>query len=94
MGATAPFSEGQLWYYNKHMKTHESKIAGAVVSAALMITLFMVYPFALNLIGDLPFAVRFGFSGFYIALAAGVLYQLIMRIREIKGGEEDDLDNY
>ena len=76
------------------MRTHEKKIAGAVFAAVLMITLFLAYPFILSLIDDLPAVIRYGFSAFYIRLAAGTLYQLIMRIKEIKGGEEDDLDNY
>ena len=76
------------------MRTHEKKIAGAVFAAVLMITLFLAYPFILSLIDDLPAVIRYGFSAFYILLAAGTLYQLTMRIKEIKGGEEDDLDNY
>ena len=76
------------------MKSHGEKIFEAAVSAALIITLLLFYPAVLSLIEKLPFGLTFIFSAVYILLAAGVLYQLIMRIREIRGGEEDDLDNY
>ena len=76
------------------MNTHGRKITGAVISAALMIALFLTYPVILSLIDDLPPVITYLFSTFYILLAAGTLYMLIERIREIKGGEEDDLDNY
>ena len=29
-----------------------------------------------------------------VALGAGMVYMLVTRIREIRSGEEDDLDNY
>ncbi len=76
------------------MRSHGEKILGAAVSAALIIALLLFFPIALSLVEELPFGLTFIFSAVYILLAAGVLYQLIMRIREITGGEEDDLDNY
>ena len=76
------------------MSTHGKKIAGAVICAAFTVALFLSYPFILSLIEELPDLIRYFLSAVYILMAAGTVYVLIERIREIKGGEEDDLDNY
>lgn len=76
------------------MNRHNQKIAGAAVSAVLFAMLFFGYFLLMVWIDDIPLYIRIVFGLFYLALCAGVLKALYSRITEIKGGEEDDLDNY
>ena len=73
---------------------HNQKIAGAVVSALLFLMLFFGYFLIAVLTEDIPPVLRIVMGLFYLGLCAGLLIALYRRIKEIEGGEEDDLDNY
>jgi len=61
------------------------------VSISLGMAIFMANLF---ISGAIPVAFVLIYSGIYIIAAVCVIAALISRIKEIKGGEENDLGNY
>ncbi|MBR3310552.1 MAG: hypothetical protein IKG15_01880 [Solobacterium sp.] len=76
------------------MHNHTEKISGAVLSVAFILFFIIGYIVLVNVFDDIPVWYRLIFTALPAAMGAGLLQSLYDRINEIKGGEEDDLDNY
>ena len=75
------------------MKKHGKKMIAPIVITVLVILYFIAYfGFLIYLIDNIVLKLL---SGIIPALLAAVMiYVCIQRIKEIKGGEEDDLSQY
>ena len=75
------------------MSQHGKKM----VAPILITIIFLLYLFAYVALiviaaADTPLVILFGIP--VLLLGIGMVYVLYTRIREIRSGEEDDLDNY
>ena len=75
------------------MKDHRNKMAAPIVITILFLAYVIAYGVLLMMAGE--------WNAWFLLLAvpvamlgAGMIIALIARIREIRSGEEDDLDNY
>ena len=77
----------------QEMKKHGKKMIAPIVITVLVILYFIAYfGFLIYLIDNIVLKLL---SGIIPALLAAVMiYVCIQRIKEIKGGEEDDLSQY
>ena len=73
-------------------KYRESVLASGVIVAILLALATLVL--ILSHRGVLPIALVYVFAGLILLLMVGVVIALISRIREIRGGEENDLGQY
>ena len=71
---------------------HKKKIVGAVVSALAVILYYLIYFCALIYVLD--GALRYLLGIVPAVIIVLLVYVLVERIREIQGGEEDDLSQY
>ena len=77
------------------MKNHKNQITAAVVISVLFVLFCAVYAaLYFTILPELPVFVRVCLGGIMIALAISMLVILRNRIREIRKGETDDLNNY
>lgn len=75
------------------MDNHEKKMIAPIIITILVIVYYIIY-FAV-IISVLPIAFLKIIFGIIPALLSGVMiYVCLQRIKEIKGGEEDDLSKY
>lgn len=75
------------------MKKYINKIIAPIIISLLMIVYVVFYfTFLIYTIQFLYLKILFGIIP--IALIGAMVYTLIQRIKEIKGGEEDDLSKY
>ena len=82
-----------LRYNINNMKKYINKIIAPIIISLLMIV-YVVFYFTF-LIYTIPFLyLKILFGIIPIALIGAMVYTLIQRIKEIKGGEEDDLSKY
>ena len=72
---------------------HRKKMAAPVIITILFLAILAGYGTVYFMI-DLPIAVQLLLASLLVALAVAMVYILVGRIKEIKGGEEDDLSNY
>ena len=75
------------------MNKHGKKIAGAVISAGVIILYYVIFFGIIMSEVENP-VVRILLGAGPALIAAALIYVLIQRIKEIKGGEEDDLGKY
>lgn len=81
-------------YYNK-----SEKIIGAILSS-IILSLFFVFMIALFIYlqntetDKLPWLLFLFFIIIFSLPIIGIIYNLIIRIKEIKGGEEDEASKY
>ena len=75
------------------MNKHGKKIAGAVISAGVII-LYYVFFFGIIMSEVESPVVKILLGAGPALIAAALIFVLIQRIKEIKGGEEDDLGKY
>ncbi len=76
---------------------HRKKTLGSVIGAAGMILLLFIFGILIwwgNAEDPLPFPVFVIFIGIPVVIGIFVLIVLVQRIREIKGGEEDEASKY
>ena len=71
---------------------HSKKMVAPIVVTVLMIIYYVVYFGFLITVVDGIFKILLGIIP--LAFAGVMIYVCIERIREIKGGEEDDLSKY
>ena len=64
-----------------------------IIITVIVVLLCIAYA-AMYLMLDLPIFIRIGYPVAVLLIACAMIFVLRDRIREIKGGEEDDLDNY
>ena len=82
-----------LRYNISNMKKYINKIISPIIISLLMIVYVVFYfTFLIYTIQFLYLKILFGIIP--IALIGAMVYTLIQRIKEIKGGEEDDLSKY
>lgn len=80
-------------YNISNMKKYINKIIAPIIISLLMIVYVAFYfTFLIYTIPFLYLKILFGIIP--IALIGAMVYTLIQRIKEIKGGEEDDLSKY
>lgn len=80
-------------YNISNMKKYINKIIAPIIISLLMIV-YVAFYFTI-LINTIPFLfLKILFGIIPIALIGAMVYVLIQRIKEIKGGEEDDLSKY
>lgn len=89
--------EGTRFMNAEKTDIHKKKTRGAVIGAAIMIV-FMAALIAFMLWGNTQDPLPLGFLVFFIGIPAIVIVCIIValigRIREIKGGEEDEASKY
>ncbi len=76
-------------------KNHGKKILGAILAGGFIcvyILLIVLLVFTVFDESNRPAVIIFG--GVLLSIIAAIVYQIIARIKEIKGGEEDDLSKY
>lgn len=73
-------------------KYRESVLASAVIVVVLLALAALLL--ILSLRGVLPVALVYVFAGLILLLMVGVVFALISRLRELRGGEENDLSQY
>ena len=75
------------------MEHHRKKMVAPVIITILFLAILAGYGIVYFMIG-LPIWAQLLLATILAALAVAMIYVLVGRIREIKGGEEDDLSNY
>ena len=75
------------------MNKHGKKIAGAVISAGAIILYYVIFFGIIMSEVERP-VVKILLGAGPALIAAALIFVLIQRIKEIKGGEEDDLGKY
>ena len=75
------------------MKDHKSKKAGAIGSAAAVL-IYYAFFFGIIAMSDEPKAIKILLGIVPAVLIFAVIYVCNQRIKEIEGGEEDDLSKY
>lgn len=75
------------------MSPHGKKmLAPVIVTILFLLYLFIYGAVLLQDFADEPLIILFAIP--LVLLGIGMVYMLFARIREIRSGEEDDLDNY
>ena len=75
------------------MTPHGKKMLAPIIITAVFLLYLVVYGALVIMAAlEVPLVILFGIP--LVLLGAGMVYTLITRIREIRSGEEDDLDNY
>ena len=75
------------------MNNHSKKKIAPIVITVLFVAYLLIYiVFLMNAVSFHPAIALLALP--LLALAAGMVYILYTRIKEIDGGEEDDLSNY
>ena len=75
------------------MTEHGRKmIAPILITIVFLLYLFAYVALIVMAAADTPLVILFGIP--VLLLGIGMVYVLYTRIREIRSGEEDDLDNY
>ena len=75
------------------MKLHTKKLIAPVVVTVIMLAFLAAY-IALCAMFIMPVAVKIVGIGILIALAGVSIYVFVERVKEVKGGEEDDIGKY
>ena len=73
---------------------HAKKMVAPIIITVIVILFLAAYGLIYFAIDELPIWVKLLVGLFAFSFAIGMIIVLIKRINEIKGGEEDDLDNY
>ncbi len=76
------------------MDQHRKKMVAPIVIAAVFAAWCIGYACLLFAVFPLPPGIKLVGGGVLLALAGAMLVVLRGRLREIKGGETDDLGNY
>jgi archaellum biogenesis protein FlaJ (TadC family) len=75
------------------MSQHGKKmLAPILITIVFLLYLFVYVALIVMAAADTPLVILFGIP--VLLLGIGMVYVLHTRIREIRSGEEDDLDNY
>ena len=75
------------------MDNHKKKMIAPVIVTILFLLICAAYGL-LYIVTEVPVFIRVFVVVVIIALAIAMIVTLFARIKEIKGGEEDDLNNY
>ena len=77
-----------------YLKKHTKKLIAPIIITVLVVCYFVFYISVGLFITDVPSIVKILMLIIPIGLAILSVYMLIERIREIKGGEYDDIGKY
>ena len=77
-----------------YLKKYTKKLIAPIIITVLVVCYFVFYISVGLFITDVPSIVKILMLVIPISLAILSVYMLIERIREIKGGEEDDIGKY
>lgn len=72
----------------------KGKLVAPIVITALVCLWLLFYLLMIALVPGVPFAFKAVGGLITLALGSVAVYNLLERIKEIRSGEEDDLDNY
>lgn len=89
-------SDAVLWYheaYREALKMHGRKMIAPVVISVLIVVMYATMAIGVFVL-DLAVIAKLLFIVIPLALSGVMIYVLIERIKEIKGGEEDDIGKY
>ncbi len=91
--------EGVKFMDESHRDTRKKKQRGAVLGAGIMLFLTLApvaAVFGINVITkeNIPMWILIFFTGISLAVSAAIVAALVGRIKEIKGGEEDEASKY
>ncbi len=78
---------------DKQSPEHRKKMVAPIIITVLFLAYLIVYGIAIFTTSELLSGMLL-FALPLIALGIGMIYVLKSRIKEIRSGEEDDLDNY
>ena len=73
---------------------HTKKMIAPIIIASLMLLYYIGITLLFLIVEEIPFAVKLLMLVGPLAICGVTIGVLISRIREIKGGEEDDLSKY
>lgn len=76
------------------MKKHTQKLIAPVVITVFLVLYLIGYTVLCFFIPGIPTVVKLVGALIFLLLAGCCVYVLTERIKEIRSGEEDDLDNY
>lgn len=76
------------------MKNHKKKMIAPVIITILFVIYYFGIAAAFCMLPEIPVIIKIAFTVVPLALAAVMIGVFISRIKEIKGGEEDDLSQY
>lgn len=76
------------------MKNHKKKMAAPAVITVLFVVYYLGIAVAFFMVPEIPVIMKIVFTVVPLGLAAVMVGVFISRIKEIKGGEEDDLSKY
>ena len=79
-------------YRKAQMKEHGKKKIAPIVISVIMILYYIFYVGLI--ISIVPFIWKILLGVFPVLLIGAMIYVCVQRIKEIDGGEEDDLSNY
>ena len=75
------------------MEEHKKKMIAPVIITVIVVLYYILYFLLIIVVVDcLPLEILLGIIP--LCLAGGMIYVCIQRIKEIEGGEEDDLSKY
>ncbi len=73
---------------------HLKKMIAPIIITVIVVLYFLIYALPLLLLDEVPGLVKILVTLIPLLLSGVMIGVLISRIKEIKGGEEDDLSNY
>ncbi len=76
------------------MKKQTKKLIAPITITILIVCYFIFYIWLGLAETDIPLVVKILLTIFFIGLIILSIYMLLERIKEIKGGEEDDISKY
>ena len=76
------------------MRNHKRKMIAPVVITILFVMYYLGIAVAFCMVPEIPVIVKIAFTVVPLGLAAVMIGVFISRMKEIKGGEEDDLSKY
>lgn len=76
------------------MKNHKKKMVAPAIITILFVVYYLGIAAAFFMIPEIPVIMKIVFTVVPLGLAAVMVGVFISRIKEIKGGEEDDLSKY
>ena len=76
------------------MKNHKKKMIAPAVITVLFVVYYLGIAVTFFMVPEIPVIIKIVFTVVPLGLAAVMVGVFISRIKEIKGGEEDDLSKY
>ena len=78
---------------NQQKNNHGKKMIAPIVVTVIICAYYVLFA-AICFLIPIPLIIKLAFGIIPLALAGVCIYVMVERIREIEGGEEDDLSKY